>query len=157
MPDDEIKLASFFAQYDPAIAQLAQALRGGLRARLPGLFEIVYLYPRQRALLLTYSPTERGYQGLCSLGVYPQQVLLHFGQGARLAHADPYKLLRGSGNVVRHVVLNDAQDLERADIETLMVAALALAAVRPVAGAHNQLIIKAEEQQKRARRGANAK
>ena len=37
----ESQLASFFAKYEPAMARLGKALRAKLRARLPGLFEIV--------------------------------------------------------------------------------------------------------------------
>jgi hypothetical protein len=40
-------------------------LRAKLRDRLPGLFEIVYVYETQNALVISYSPTENGYEGLC--------------------------------------------------------------------------------------------
>jgi hypothetical protein len=43
----EKQLAKFFAQYDPAIAKLGKTLR----ARLPGLFEIVSIYEKQSSLV----------------------------------------------------------------------------------------------------------
>jgi hypothetical protein len=148
----EAQLASYFAKYDPAIVKLGKALRAKLRARLPGLFEIVYVYENQKALVISYSPTERGYEGLCSLALYPDRVNLHFGQGALLSKSDPNKLLQGRGKTVRHVVLNTVADFDRAEIQALMAAALKLAKLRPNASAKGSVIIKAEAQKQRARR-----
>src|SRR6185436_1923654 len=71
MTNAETQLASFFAKYEPAMAELGKALRAKLRARLPGLFEIVYVYENQDALVISYSPTEHGYEGVCSIALYP--------------------------------------------------------------------------------------
>src|SRR5579864_8980658 len=49
MTNAETQLASFFAKYEPAMVKLGKALRAKLRARLPGLFEIVYVYESQNA------------------------------------------------------------------------------------------------------------
>src|ERR1044071_380225 len=105
MTNAEAQLASFFAKYEPAIAKLGKALRAKLRARLPGLFEIVYVYENQNALVISYSPTEHGYEGLCGISLYPRHAQLFFGQGAQSSKSDPEKLLQGSGKTVRHVVL----------------------------------------------------
>ena len=156
MTDAETQLAGYFARYEPAIARLGKALRAKLRARLPGLFEIVYVYENQNALVIAYSPTERGYEGLCALALYPHGVNLNFGQGARLSKSDPEKLLQGRGKTVRHVVLNTAADLERAEIEALMAAAVKLAKLRLDANAKSAVILKAEAQQQRARRAKKA-
>lgn len=156
MTNAETQLASFFAKYEPAIATLGKALRAKLRARLPGLFEIVYVYESQDALVISYSPTEHGYGGVCSIALYPDRVKLHFGQGARLSKSDPGKLLQGGGKTVRHVVLGSVADFDRAEIEALIAAALKLAKVRPEAGAKGSVIIKAEEQKQRARRAKKA-
>lgn len=152
----ETQLAGFFARYEPAIARLGKALRTKLRARLPGLFEVVYLYERQSSLMISYSPTERGYEAVCSLALYPEQVKLFFARGPQLSKSDPDKLLQGSGKMVRYVPIDKAADLDRPEIEALMRAALDLAAVRPVPGAKSSVILKAEEQQKRAVRAKKA-
>ena len=152
----EAQLASFFAKYEPAIVKLGKALRAKLRARLPGLFEIVYVYDSQNALVISYSPTERGYAGLCSLALYPDRVNLFFGQGALLSKSDPYKLLQGRGKTVRHVALNTVADFDRAEIEVLIAAALKLAKVGLDAGTKGSVIIKAEAQKQRARRASKA-
>jgi hypothetical protein len=153
--DAEAQLASFFAKYEPAMAKLGKALRAKLRARLPGLFEIVYVYESQNALVISYSPTEHGYDGLCSIALYPRSVKLFFGQGALLSKSDPNKLLQGRGTV-RHVVLNSVADFDRAEIEVLMAAASKLAKLRPDASAKGSVIIKAEAQKQRARRAKKA-
>jgi hypothetical protein len=152
----ETQLAGFFAKYDPAIVKLGKALRAKLRTRLPGLFEIVYVYEKQNALVISYSPTENGYDGLCSIGLYPDRVNLYFGQGALLSKSDPKKLLQGRGKTVRHVVLNAVADFDRAEIEVLMAAALQLARLRLDASAKGSVIIKAEAQKQRALRAKKA-
>ena len=148
----ETQLASYFAKYEPAMAKLGKALRAKLRDRLPGLSEIVYVYESQNALVISYSPTESGADGLCGLALYPRSVKLFFGQGALLSKSDPNKLLQGSGKTVRHVVLNAVSDLDRAEIEALMAAALKLAKLRLDASAKGSVIIKAEAQKRRAAR-----
>jgi hypothetical protein len=152
----ETQLASYFAKYEPAIVKLGKALRAKLRGRLPGLFEVVYVYENQNALLISYSPTENGYDGLYSLALYPSGVKLFFAQGALLSKADPNKLLQGSGKTVRHVVLNTVADFDRAEIEVLMAAALKLAKLRLNASAKGSVIIKAEAQKQRALRASKA-
>src|ERR1700757_2276128 len=105
MTNAETQLASFFAKYEPAMAKLGKALRAKLRARLPGLFEIVYMYENQNALVISYSPTERGYEGVCSISVYRDAVKLGFGKGAELSKSDPNRLLKGRGKTVRSAEL----------------------------------------------------
>ena len=156
MTNAETQLESFYARYEPAMAKLGKALRAKLRARLPGLFEIVYVYESQNALVISYSPTEHGYEGLCSIALYPDRLNLHFAQGARLSKSDPNKLLQGRGKTVRHVVLNSVADFDRAEIEVLMAAALKLAKVRLDASAKGSVIIKAAAQKQRARRATKA-
>jgi hypothetical protein len=152
----EAQLASYFAKYEPAMAKLGRALRAKLRDRLPGLFEVVYMYENQNALVISYSPTENGYDGLCSIALYPREVKLFFAQGAQLSKSDPSKLLIGHGKTVRHVVLNTVADFDRAEIEALMAAALKLAKVRLDASARGSVIFKVEAQKQRARRASKA-
>ena len=152
----ETQLASYFAKYEPAMVKLGKALRAKLRARLPGLFEIVYVYESQNSLVISYSPTEHGYEGLCGIALHPRWAQLFFGQGALLSKSDPNQLLQGRGKTVRHVVLNSVADFNRAEIEVLMAAALKLAKLRLDPSAKGSLIIKAEAQKQRARRAKKA-
>jgi len=155
MTNAETQLASYFAKYEPAIGKLGKALRAKLRARLPGLFEIVYVYENQNALVISYSPTERGYEGLCTISLYPRLVKLFFAQGDLMSKSDPDKLLQGRGKT-RHVVLNSVADFDRAEIEGFMAAAVKLAKLRLDPGAKGAVIIKAEEQKQRALRARKA-
>lgn len=152
MTDAESQLAGYFAKYQPEIVKLGKALRAKLRARLPGLLELVYVYDSQNSLVLSYSPTETGSQGVCALAVYPDRVSLFFTGGALLSKADPKKLLKGNGKAVRYVAMNSAADFDRAEIEVLMAAALKLAKINLDANANGAVIIKAEAQKQRALR-----
>jgi hypothetical protein len=154
MTNAETQLAGYFAKYEPAMAKLGKALRAKLRARLPGLFEIVYMYENQNALVISYSPTDRGYEGVCSISVYPHVVKLGFGKGAELSKSDPYKLLQGQGKMARHVELNSVAQFDRAEIEALIADAVKLAKLRLDPNAKGAMIVKADEQKQRARRAA---
>jgi hypothetical protein len=156
MTSEETQLASLFAKYEPPIAKLGKALRAKLRARLPGLFELVYVYDRQNALVISYSPTETGSDAVCGIALYPRRVNMFFMGGARLSKSDPSRLLQGRGQSARHVVLNAIADFDRAEIEVLMAAALKLAKLRLDPGAKSAVIIKAEAQKQRARRSTKA-
>jgi hypothetical protein len=152
MTNAETQLAGYFAKYEPAMAKLGKALRAKLRARLPGLFEIVYVYEGQGALVISYSPTERGFEAVCSISVYPRLVKLGFGKGAELSKSDPNRLLQGQGKTARYVELNSIADFDRAEIEALIADAVTLAKLRLDPNAKGAMIIKAEAQ--RARRAA---
>ena len=156
MTNAETQLAGYFAKYEPAMAKLGKALRAKLRARLPGLFEIVYVYESQNALVISYSPTERGYEGVCSISVYPRLVKLGFGKGAQLSKSDPNRLLQGQGKTARYVVLNSVADFEREGVEALIADAVKLAKLRLDPNAKGAVIIKAEAQKQRARRATKA-
>lgn len=156
MTNPETQLAGYFAKYEPAMIKLGKALRARLRARLPGLFEVVYVYESRGSLVIAYSPTEHGYEAPCSIALYPHGVHLYFGQGPRLSKSDPKKLLQGRGKAVRYVVLNAVADLDRPEIEALISAALELAKVRLDASSKGSVIIRAEAQKERARRAAKA-
>ncbi len=148
----EAELAGYLARYEPATAKLGKALRRKLRARLPGLFEIVYMYENQDALVISYSPTEHGYEGVCSISIRPDSVKLGFGRGAELSKSDPARLLQGKGKTVRHVDLTSAADFDRAEVAALIAAAVKLARLRLDPDAKGAMVVKADAQKQRARR-----
>jgi hypothetical protein len=115
------------------------------------------VYDTQNSLVISYSPTESGPDGVCGIALYPRCVNLFFNtQGGLLSKSDPNKLLQGGGKTVRHVVLNSVADFDRAEIEVLMAAALKLVKLRLDASAKGSVIIKAEAQKQRARRAKKA-
>ena len=138
----------FLAKYEPEIEKLARACLKKMRARLPGAFELVY--DNYNALAFGFGPSERASEAIFSIALYPRWVSLFFLQGAKLA--DPHKILRGSGNQVRHVVLKSAADLDLPEIRELMVLARldAKKDIGPKAG--GKLIVKSVAANQRSRR-----
>ena len=154
MTKEETQIASCLARYEPALAKAGKASRAKLRARLPGLNEIVYMYEKQEAFVISYSPSEHGKDGVCALRLSPDGLSLYFTQGAALSKSDTGKLLQGSGAGVRHVPLRTAAELDHAGIEALILAALKLARLPPDASGKGSVIMKVEEQKKRADKAA---
>ncbi len=146
----EKQLAGFIAKYTPEIGALAQAALGKMRARLPGAIELVY--DNYNALAIGFSPTERASDVVFSIALYPRWVSLFFLRGADLP--DPKKLLKGSGKLVRHIVLESAEDLDKTAIKTLMKLALE-GSVRPVdKKSPGRIVIKSISAKQRPRRPA---
>ena len=146
----ENQLAGFIARYTPEIGALAQAVLARMRARLPGAIELVY--DNYNALAIGFGPTERTSDTIFSIALYPRWVSLFFLRGADLP--DPQKLLKGSGKVVRHIVLGSAVDLDKPAINALMKRALKCAA-KPINGTSpGRIVIKSISAKQRPRRPA---
>lgn len=154
MTPTETQIATRFTTYPPPIAELGAALRAKLRARLPGLNELVYVYERQGSLVFAYSPTEAGGAGVAGLAVYPDRVNLFLSGGPALSNADPSKLLQGSGKAVRHVELASVEAFDRPEIEALIAHAVALAGVDLDPHREGAVLWKADAQQARAARAS---
>lgn len=71
---------------------------------------------------------------------------------ARARLPDPTSILRGSGKVVRNLVLDSATDLDRPDIHALIDAAIELAGNPLAASGGDELIIKSISANQRPRR-----
>ena len=146
----EARLETFLDQYTPEIAGLARACLAKLRTRLPGATQIVY--DNYNALVIGFGPSEKASHAIFSIVLYPKWVSLFFLRGASLP--DPHKLLKGSGNVVRHIVLvlASASDLDRPAIQKLIAAALN-SSVQPIdPAAPGRLIIRSVSARQRPRR-----
>jgi hypothetical protein len=149
-PDPETQIAGFFERYELPIAEVGSIVRARLRDRLPGLFEVVYYYGNQGALVMSYSPTENGYEAVFTLRVDARGVRLYFAQSPLLSAADTGKLLKGGAKQVRYVELSSVADFQRPEVEALIAAALDLAQVRLDPNTVGAVIIKADSQKKRA-------
>jgi hypothetical protein len=145
------QLAEFPRKYEPRVAKLAGGALAALRKHLPGAFELVY--DNYNALAIAFSPRDTSSAAIFSIAVYPRWVSLFFAQGARLP--DPKKLLKGSGNKMRHLVLNKADDIRSPDVESLIAAALKVAKEPFDPKVRRHLIIKAVAAKRRPRRAAN--
>jgi hypothetical protein len=147
-PSPEQQLANFIAEYSPEIGDLARAVRERLRARLPGATELVY--DNYNGLVIGYGPTERASDAILSIVVYPRWISLCFLQGAKLA--DPHHLLRGSGKAARHIVVNDATELDAPPVQDLITRALASASSPLDPASQARLVIKSVSAKQRPRR-----
>ena len=145
----EKQLAGFLAKFTPAVAKQAKAAVSKMRKLLPGA--IVLVYDNYNALAIGFCGTERTSEIICSIAVYPRWVSLFLVGGPRLH--DPEKLLRGSGTVVRHIVLSDPSDLDKRAVRALLDQAVKLG-VKIDASKRGRIVIKSVSAKQRPRRPA---
>jgi hypothetical protein len=115
------QLDELIDRFTPEVATLARRALAKMRKLTPGALELVY--DNYNALAVGFSPTERAGDGIFSIALFPPHVSLFFLQGAKLP--DSKKRLRGSGNVVRHIVVDDMTLFDDGDVRTLILLALA--------------------------------
>lgn len=128
-PDPDAALETWQLRLPPEQSTLVQAARAKLRKLLPSANELFYDYAHQ--LVLCYSPTQNGIDGIVSLAAGKNGTRLYFGKGPQLP--DPKRLLQGKAKMVRYVELQAASDLAQADIMALLQAAFALGATSATA------------------------
>ena len=126
----EAQLRTLIAKFAPAHLRLIGAMRRWLRKRLPTAHEVVYEY--RDFFVISYSPNERGYEGVLAIRASANGVRLYFNRGKELP--DPAKLLQGSGNQTRSINLERASTLARPEVARLIDEAIARNPV-PFAGA----------------------
>lgn len=141
------QLDIFIDKFSPEVAALARVCLKKMRSRLPGATQIVY--DNYNALAIGFGPSEKASQAIFSIVLYPRWVSFFFLRGAALA--DPRKVLKGDGKVVRHIILKSADDLDQPAIQELIAAALK-AAVEPIdPKAAGGLVIRAVSAKQRPR------
>jgi hypothetical protein len=141
-------LGCFIDRYNSEIGVVARAALAKMRALLPGALELVY--DNYNALAIGFGPSERASEAILSIALYPRWVSLFFLRGATLP--DRNKMLKGSGRQVRHIVLEDAGDLDKPAIQELIAEALRCAP-RPLDPATpGRIIIKSISVKQRPRR-----
>jgi|SRR6187397_2979802 len=116
----EAELRRLVAKFAPAEHRLVTAMRRSLRKRLPTAHEVVYEY--RDCFVISYSPNERGYQGVFAIRGSADGVKLYLNRGKGLP--DPEKLLRGSAQA-RWIQMEGASTLARPAIASLMDEAIA--------------------------------
>ena len=146
-PTPEAQLRSFNDRFDPKHQKFIRSVRAAVRKRFPTANELVYDYSGK--LVLGYTPTEHGKDGVLSIAATSDEVRLYFGGGPRLP--DPKKLLLGSGGA-RYILVESARRLAHADVKALIAAAIRQAVVPLASKGRGQLIDRSAAQKKRARR-----
>lgn len=102
--------------------RLVATLRRSLRKRLPTAHEIVYEY--RDCFVISFSPSEHGYEGVFTVRGDGSGVRLYFNRGQELP--DPERLLQGTGGQVRWILVEGAPTLARPSVKRLIDSALAL-------------------------------
>ena len=146
-PTASTRLGGFIARFTPDIARLTREVLARVRERLPGAVEMVY--DNTYALVIGFGATERPSEAVFSVIAYPKYVSLCFLQGASLP--DPENMLRGSGNIVRHLRLEDAAVLDRPAVRALMDRAIAQSET-PFESKRRRVVIRAIAAKRRSRR-----
>lgn len=146
------QLDAFLDKFAPLVADQARSALRKMRARLPGAIELVY--DNYNALAIGFSPTERASDAVFSIALFPRWVSLFFLlNGTRLR--DPEGLLAGTGNKVRHIVLETPTLLDSPAIQDLIAQALELAPKSIDPAQPRKLIIKSVSAKQRPRRPAS--
>ncbi|HEY7640768.1 MAG TPA: hypothetical protein VH814_13670 [Steroidobacteraceae bacterium] len=153
MATAQAQLDGFIAEYSPDVAKLGRAAIARMRKLLPAAHLLVY--DNYNALAVGFAPSERTSSAVFSIVLYPRWVSLFLLQGA--AVPDPHKRLSGSGNVVRHLVLESVAVLDDPQIRELMQQALARSGVSLQEGKRGAIVIKSISARQRPRRPAAKK
>jgi hypothetical protein len=146
--DPERSLDRFIEAYTPEVAAIARAALARLRKLLPGAVELVY--DNYNALAIAFGPSERTSEAIVSLALYPRWVSVFFVRGASLP--DPARILRGNGKAMRHVVLQEASDLDAPALRALVGAAVGASPVPLDRKAARRTIVKSVSPKQRPRR-----
>ena len=144
----EAELRRLVTKFAPAHQRLVGAVRRWLRQRLPAAHEVVYEY--RDWLVVSWSPSERGYEGVFALRADAAGVKFYFNQGKGLP--DPEKLLQGSGTQVRWIQVEGAATLARPPVARLVDAALARNRVPFARTGRGPVVIRAASPKQRPRR-----
>jgi hypothetical protein len=142
----EAILRSLIAKLAPEDQKLLRSVRTALRKRAPAANELLYDYGH--SLVISYTATEHGKDGVLALSAKADGLRLYFNQWRRLK--DPKKLLQGSASEVRFIKLESARQLAQPDLKALITAAVA---GLPSKG-RGKLLDRSAAQQARRRKGA---
>jgi len=118
-----------------------------MRKRLPQALELVY--DNYNFFVIGYGPNEKAGDAIFSLAAQAKGLSLCFLQGAGLP--DPEGILRGNGNVVRNIRLDDAGVIDRLEVQALIGAALERAKTQFSDQGRHTVIIKSISAKQRPR------
>jgi hypothetical protein len=144
----EAQLRGLIVKFAPAQQKLVGAARRWLTKRLPTAHEVVYEY--RDCFVISFSPNERGYEGVFAVRGSADGVKLYFNRGKGLP--DPGKLLRGSGTQARWIHLEGASTLARPEVARLVDEAIAGNRVPFARTGRGPVVIRSESVKPRRRR-----
>lgn len=137
-PTPEAQLQSFYDRFEPAHQKFIRSVQAAVRKRLPTANELVYDY--SSFFVISWSPTDKGIDGIVSIAARADRVELYFNHGPKLP--DPKKLLRGSGKLTRFIRVEAARQLAHPDVEAFIAAAIDHSGVALSSERKGSLVIK---------------
>lgn len=144
----EAELRSYIDRLDPNCRKLARSVRAALRKRLPTANELAYDY--ETFVVIAYSPTDRGIDGIVSIAARPDGVRLYLMRGPQLP--DPKRLLQGTGKQARFIPVDAASRLAHPEVKALIDAAIDQAEVPLPSEGRGSLILRSAGAKQRPRR-----
>jgi hypothetical protein len=149
-PSPSAQFSELLSQFSPGIVALAKRCLAKLRRAFPGSTQLVYDY--SHSLVVAFGMSERGYEAIVAVAVYPRWVRLYFDKSL----PDPEGLLEGSGSRVRFVTLKTAADLAHRDIQALIKAAIKHSGVTFPRTGSTRMVIKSASKKVKPRRTEHA-
>ena len=139
-PTPEAQLRDCIEKLDPKNQKLFRSVRSAVRKRFPTANELAYDY--SHALVIGYSPADRGIDSIVAIRACATGVSLYFSQGPQLS--DPKRILQGSGKQTRFVHVDAARQLAHPDVEALIAATIDQARIPLPPKGKGSLIIKSD-------------
>jgi hypothetical protein len=141
----EAQVRAGIAKFAPSHLRLVGAMRRWLRKRLPTAHEVVYEY--RDCFVISYSPSERGYEGVLAIRGSEDGVRLYFNRGKGLP--DPEKLLQGKGGQARFILVESASALARPAVAGVINEAIARSQVPFAVAGGGRVVDRAPSQRRR--------
>jgi hypothetical protein len=148
----EAELRGLIARFAPAHQRLIGAVRRSLRKRLTTAHEVVYEY--RDFFVISFSPNERGYEGVLTIRANADGVRLYFNRAKELP--DPAQWLQGSGGQVRWIPVEGAATLADPEVARLIDQAIARNRVPFADTGRGSVVIRSTSAKKRQRRPQRA-
>jgi hypothetical protein len=117
-PSPKAQFAASLARFPAKIGALVKRSLPKLRRAFGGTTELVYDYGK--SLVVSFTPSGRGYEGIVAVAVEPHRVRLYFQKDV----PDPEGRLEGAGSKVRSLTLEAAADLDGGAVRDLIEAAV---------------------------------
>jgi len=149
-PSPNAQFSAFLSRFPPEIVTLVKRCLPKLRRAFPGSYQLVYDY--SNSLVVAFSVSERGYEAIVALAIFPRWVRLYFDKSL----PDPEGLLEGSGSKVRSVTLKTAADLDHGGIRALIKAAIKHSGVTFPRARPTHMVIKSVSKKQRPKRTGHA-
>ena len=104
------ELHEFLYRYDPAVQSIGIGLRTIVLEEMAPCFE--YIFAMQSKVVLLYGSSEKVLADcVCSIAIFRRHATLTFHRGVDLN--DTHHLLQGTGKALRHIRIEQLQELDR--------------------------------------------